>query len=95
MAVLFDITIVRDSPYYLRSVEIYCGLAFVYYLILRQSSTLIVHLYFLQVFLSCPLVAPKDQRARHAESPVWLFFVQELPRQYPSVKEPLPLEPVC
>ena len=57
------------------SVEIYCGLAFAYYCILRQSSTFIVHLYFLQVFLSCPLVAPKDQKARHAESPVGLFFV--------------------
>ena len=33
------------------SVEIYCGLAFVYYCILRQLSTFIVHFYFLQVFL--------------------------------------------
>ena len=38
---------------------------FVLHYIRQQFSTLIVHFYFLQVVLSCPLVAPKDQRARH------------------------------
>jgi hypothetical protein len=43
-----------------------------------SHQPLIVHFYFVQVFLSCPLAAQKDQRTRHAESPVGLFFVQEL-----------------
>ena len=69
--------------------------AFALHLIQQLISTLIVHLYFLQVFLLCSFIAWKNQSARHAESPVGLFFVQELPRQYPSVKESLPLEPFC
>ena len=45
-----------------RSVEIYCGLAFVYYCILRQLSTFIVHLNFLQVFLYVLFITEKNQK---------------------------------
>ena len=44
------------------SVEIYCGLAFVYYCILRQLSTFIVHLNFLQVFLYVLFITEKNQK---------------------------------
>ena len=75
------------------SVEIYCGLAFVYYCILRQSSTLIVHFYFVQVFLYVLFITEKNQKVPAQEKSVDYSFAQELQRQHPSVAVILPFNP--
>ena len=51
-----------NKEFFFGSVEIYCGLAFVYYCILRQLSTFIVHFYFLQVFLYVLFITEKNQK---------------------------------
>ena len=47
-------------------------------IVFTAVSTLIVHLYSSQVFLSCPFGAQKDEKARHTGKTVCRFFVQEL-----------------
>ena len=70
------------------------GIALAHHYILQQSPTLIIHLYFLQVVLSCSFGGQKNEKPRHTYSPVHLFFAQESLGDIPRSKRVLKHTPL-
>ena len=69
------------------SVEIYCGLAFAYYCILRQSSTLIIHLYFSSSLSFMFFWRPKERKAPAPAKSVITAFCSRVASDIPRPAE--------